>query len=133
MSEKRGIFSDTPLPPKTPKSPPAAEKAILRRMRRSKPGASFKPAGFTDLASREVKVWGLVQRFSEDIDLVVDKAWLYASMARGTLRLVQEASRIEEWARDYTAMQQEMFYGDPPPWSEIIEVVASWERVFNGM
>jgi len=38
---------------------------------------------------------------------------------------------MEEWARDYGAMQREMFYGAPPTWMEVMEVVGKWERAFN--
>lgn len=55
----------------------------------------------------------------------------YESMVRGSLRVVPDDARISDWARDYDAMRKEMFYGTPPTWGEVVEVVAEWERTFN--
>ena len=60
------------------------------------------------------------------------QTWVeYDTMAPGTLRLVPDAARMTAWEKDYEAMQQEMFYGTPPTWQDVITVVARWEKDFN--
>lgn len=55
----------------------------------------------------------------------------YDLMAQRRLRLVPDDSQMEVWGRDYEAMRGEMFYGTPPAWSEVIQVVRAWEQAFN--
>jgi predicted nucleotidyltransferase component of viral defense system len=55
----------------------------------------------------------------------------YGTMTRGTLKLVPDESRIKAWAKDYNAMQREMFYGTPPSWEEVLTSVEAWESEFN--
>lgn len=54
------------------------------------------------------------------------------SFRRGGLRLVPSADRRSAWKRDYDAMRDAMFLTEPPPFDEILEVVATFEREFNG-
>ena len=60
------------------------------------------------------------------------QTWVdYDTMAPGSLRLVPDEARMTAWGKDYEAMQHVMFYGTPPTWQEVIEVIAEWERDFN--
>lgn len=56
---------------------------------------------------------------------------IHETLARGTLRLVPISSRLTQWAKDYEAMQTEMFYGSAPDWSEVLGRVEGWEKAFN--
>ena len=49
----------------------------------------------------------------------------------GSLRLLPAAERQQDWKRDYEAMRETMFFGDPPEFDEIMEVVGEFERRFN--
>ena len=53
------------------------------------------------------------------------------SLRRGGLRLVPSADRRTAWKRDYDAMREAMFFGDPPTFDEILAVVADFEQQFN--
>jgi predicted nucleotidyltransferase component of viral defense system len=53
------------------------------------------------------------------------------TLARGTLRLVPADDRLAGWKKDYDAMREVMFFGDPPSFKEILAVVAEFERRFN--
>ena len=56
---------------------------------------------------------------------------IQASLRRGGLRLVPSADRRTAWKRDYDAMREAMFFGDPPTFDEILAVVSDFERQFN--
>jgi hypothetical protein len=49
----------------------------------------------------------------------------------GTLRLLPAAERQQDWQRDYEAMRETMFFGEPPAFAEILNVVGDFERRFN--
>lgn len=54
------------------------------------------------------------------------------SLRPGTLRIVPRAERRAGWKRDYDAMREAMFFGEPPRFDEILAVVAAFEQRFNG-
>ena len=59
-------------------------------------------------------------------------AWVdYSTMARGQIRLLPPTEHLDDWRRDYTAMRQEMFWGDVPTFDEILAVVAQFEAELN--
>lgn len=49
----------------------------------------------------------------------------------GSLRLVPDADRIGLWQRDYDAMRESMFFGEAPPFEELLAVVSDFQRRFN--
>lgn len=49
----------------------------------------------------------------------------------GLLRLLPAVERRQDWKRDYEAMRETMFFGEPPEFEEILRVVAEFERRFN--
>ena len=86
-----------------------------------------KGVGARALAAKE-----LFRRVVEHRRAYFKQTWVeYDTMAPGTLRLVPDAARMTAWEKDYEAMQQEMFYGTPPTWQDVITVVARWEKDFN--
>ena len=55
----------------------------------------------------------------------------YTTLARGSLRVVPPAAQVNEWRKDYRAMQTEMFFGEVPTFEEILRVVGEFEARFN--
>lgn len=51
----------------------------------------------------------------------------------GSLRLLPAVERQQDWKRDYEAMRETMFFGEPPQFDEILEVVGEFERRFNAL
>ncbi|MGE3342587.1 MAG: nucleotidyl transferase AbiEii/AbiGii toxin family protein [Vicinamibacterales bacterium] len=59
-------------------------------------------------------------------------SWVdYGTMVRGQIRLLPPTDHLDDWRRDYAAMQQEMFWGDVPTFEEILDVVARFEAELN--
>jgi len=58
-------------------------------------------------------------------------AWAHSETAvRGTFRLIPPADRREVLSRDYAAMR-DMFFREPLPWNEILDVLVDLERRIN--
>lgn len=53
------------------------------------------------------------------------------SLRPGTLRLLPELDQRAAWERDYEAMRESMFFGDTPPFAEILRAVGEFEQRFN--
>jgi hypothetical protein len=51
----------------------------------------------------------------------------------GSLRLLPLRDRQIIWKRDYEAMRDAMFFGESPPFVEIMKVVGDFEKKFNRM
>ncbi len=59
-------------------------------------------------------------------------SWMdYATLRRGTLRILPLEGQMAEWRRDYQAMREEMFFGTVPTFEEIMRVVGDFERSLN--
>ena len=56
-----------------------------------------------------------------------------ATLRPGSLRLLPVAERQPDWRRDYEAMQETMFFGESPQWTEILRVVGEFESRFNAV
>jgi hypothetical protein len=57
--------------------------------------------------------------------------WAHTETAvPGTFRLVPPAERLDALARDYSAMR-DMFFREPPPWSEVLAVLSELEARIN--
>lgn len=54
----------------------------------------------------------------------------YSTAAKGTLRLAPPEHRLKALREDYAKMQQ-MFFGQPPDFDEVIETIRLWETEFN--
>lgn len=111
---------------------------------------SFRPPEKTRkarLARHYYDLWCLIQKgVSEDALADMDLfsriaahravyfrwSWVdYGTLRPGSLRLVPESSQIEDWRRDYDSMKETMFFGEVPPFDEIIRVVGDFEYRFN--
>ncbi|MEA3486632.1 MAG: nucleotidyl transferase AbiEii/AbiGii toxin family protein [Thermodesulfobacteriota bacterium] len=55
----------------------------------------------------------------------------YKTMHPGDLRLVPPEKELALWKSDYTAMKDEMFFGKPPEFEEMIQTVKDFEDEFN--
>ena len=62
------------------------------------------------------KIFKVIERFSEDIDVSIDRgsSWArYGEAVKGTLKIHPPDERIGALGEDYARMQ-EMFFGQPP-------------------
>lgn len=119
------------------------EKATLLHMLHHKPGGD--PFGgrqsrhYYDLAALAESEAGAEAMRNLDLlaavvrhkDQFFAAAWAhYADAARGKLRLVPAAERLQELKKDYQQMR-EMIFGDPPPFDRLIESLQELEARIN--
>lgn len=55
------------------------------------------------------------------------------TLRRGSLRLLPLEEQKMVWKRDYEAMRDAMFFGEPPHFAEVMKVVGDFEKKFNGI
>lgn len=55
----------------------------------------------------------------------------YDTMKRGSLQMLPRDDQMDEWRRDYAAMQGEMFVGTPPDFSHLLERITLFQSEFN--
>lgn len=85
-----------------------------------------------DLGKAAIKNIDLLLKVAEHKKTFFESAWSkYAEARPGTLRLVPPDSRLPMLEQDYRKMQ-EMFFGDPPPFEQLIEMLRQIEREING-
>lgn len=73
----------------------------------------------------------LLTRVAQHKSLFFKSAWAkYDEAAKGTLRIAPAQHRIKALREDYAKMQQ-MFFGEPPPFEDILTVLQQWESDFN--
>lgn len=59
-------------------------------------------------------------------------SWVdYGTLRRGRVNALPDEGSLDEWRQDYAAMQGAMFVETPPPFEEILEVIAGFQREFN--
>ena len=76
----------------------------------------------------------LFNRIREHRRVYFKYTWMdYDILKPGKLRLIPLEDQIPAWKADYTGMQQEMFYGDVPDFSEVLATVKAFEDKFNSM
>lgn len=76
----------------------------------------------------------LFDRIREHRRIYFKYTWMdYDTLAQGQLRLVPLENQIPDWKIDYSGMQQEMFYGDVPDFSEVLATVKAFEVKFNSI
>lgn len=75
---------------------------------------------------------GLFERVVEHRKVFFKKGGEAQSTLRpGSLRLVPTADRRPGWKRDYDAMREAMFFGEPPTFDTILAVVGGFEQRLN--
>lgn len=55
----------------------------------------------------------------------------YDTLRKGALRLLPAEDQLSDWKRDYNAMREEMFFGEPPDFDEMMAVIRQFEEEFN--
>ena len=74
----------------------------------------------------------LFARVAEHREIFFRYAWVdYSTHKPGTFRLVPPAAHFPNWKADYEAMRGPMFFGEEPPFDEIIGLVREFEKTFN--
>lgn len=74
------------------------------------------------------KAWGLIDRFSEDIDLAIDPMFLGAPDVRERMALIPRADIMENWRRDYENMRDAMIYGEKPTWEQLMDAMERLQK-----
>lgn len=73
----------------------------------------------------------LLTRVAEHKHLFFRSSWAkYGEATRGTLRIAPPEPRIKALREDYAKMQQ-MFFGEPPSFDDIVRRLKQWEADFN--
>ena len=54
-----------------------------------------------------------------------------ALLVPGSVRLTPAESHVRAWRSDYQAMRDVMFFGEPPEFGQVMEVIAELERRIN--
>lgn len=55
----------------------------------------------------------------------------YITLCPGRLKLVPPYEQLSIWKSDYSAMKDEMFFGKPPEFEEIIQTAKEFQDEFN--
>lgn len=55
----------------------------------------------------------------------------YDTMRLGSLRFVPEGEEVGAWGRDYEAMREAMFYGEPPRFATICDDLRTFQSDIN--
>ena len=88
------------------------------------------------------KTYRLIERFSEDVDVSMDRAGLcfgdensdpeavISGKERRCLRLAPHPGRIRRLEEDYDKMR-EMFFAERPAFAEVLRILEEWETHFN--
>lgn len=80
-------------------------------------------------AARDI---GLFERTAAHRAVYFNWSWMdYGTLRRGSLRIVPLEDQVGDWRKDYEAMRGEMFFGEVPPFDDILRVVSRFERSFN--
>lgn len=73
----------------------------------------------------------LLARVAQHKNLFFRSSWAkYEEAVRGTLRIAPPEHRLRALREDYSKMQ-EMFFGTPPAFDQIVSLLTQWEQEFN--
>ncbi|HOY57895.1 MAG TPA: nucleotidyl transferase AbiEii/AbiGii toxin family protein [Verrucomicrobiota bacterium] len=73
----------------------------------------------------------LLARVAQHKNLFFKTSWArYSEAAKGTLRVMPPEHRVKALRDDYAKMQQ-MFFGEPPAFDDILALLRQWESEFN--
>lgn len=78
------------------------------------------------------KVWGLINRFSEDIDLAIDRTIfnLDGELTK-KIQLVPPTESMASWKNDYEETNGSMIYNNPPSFEDLLESMDLLEHLFR--
>jgi hypothetical protein len=73
----------------------------------------------------------LLTRVAQHKSLFFKSSWAkYDEATKGTLRILPPEQRVKALREDYARMEQ-MFFGEPPEFDQIIALLRQWETEFN--
>ena len=73
----------------------------------------------------------LLARVAQHKSLFFKTSWAhYAEAVKGSLRVMPPVHRLKPLREDYAKMQQ-MFFGEPPTFEDILVLLRQWESEFN--
>ncbi len=74
----------------------------------------------------------LFKRIAAHRQVYFRHTWVnYDTLCPGRLRLVPPDDQLADWKSDYTAMKDEMFFGEPPEFDELIRTAQKFQDEFN--
>jgi len=86
-------------------------------------------SGIGDKASVDL---ALFERIVAHRRVYFKHGWVrYDTLCPGRLRLVPPDEQLADWKSDYAGMKDEMFFGEPPAFDDIIEKVREFQEAFN--
>jgi hypothetical protein len=84
------------------------------------------------VAERAAADDGLFERVAEHRRLFFrKKREAQETLRPGLLRLIPREDQLPHWRRDYDAMREAMFFGEPPAFQEILRAVGEFQARFN--
>ncbi len=86
-------------------------------------------AGIGHKASGDLE---LFERIAAHRQVYFRYAWVdYDTLCPGRLQLVPPDEQLANWKSDYTAMKDEMFFGEPPEFDDLIRTARKFQDEFN--
>lgn len=86
----------------------------------------------TGVAEKAAADLALFEQVAAHRKVYFKHAWVdYDTLKRGTIQMVPQPEQVDEWRRDYSAMQGEMFVSTPPEFDEILATITLFQSEFN--
>jgi predicted nucleotidyltransferase component of viral defense system len=86
-------------------------------------------AGIAHKASDDLE---LFERIAAHRQVYFRYTWVdYDTLCPGRLQLVPPDEQLANWKSDYTAMKDEMFFGEPPEFDDLIRIARKFQDEFN--
>lgn len=117
------------------------EKALLLHEERGRPG--HRPIRHA-MSRHYYDVWRLIEGkiaasavkdknlFSQVVShrkIYFRQRWIdYDHITQSSVRMMPAPDHLDEWRRDYAAMQQEMFATPPPPFDQVLAVIEEFQQ-----
>jgi hypothetical protein len=80
------------------------------------------------VAARAIDDSTLFEQVAAHREVYFRQSWVnYATLRRGTIEMLPLPGQLDEWRRDYSAMQGEMFVGTPPTFEEILAAIEKFQ------
>ena len=84
------------------------------------------------VAAQAMADLGLFVHIAQHRQIFFGQTWMnYDTLRKGALRLLPTEDQLSDWKRDYNAMREEMFFGEPPDFDEMMAVIRQFEEEFN--
>lgn len=84
------------------------------------------------VARQAIEDHGLFERVARHRQVFYRQSWVdYHTLCQGQLDLIPSDEQLLEWKQDYEVMREVMFFGEPPTFDEIIQLVQQFQDDFN--